>query len=215
MKILVACEYSGIVRDAVGVGSGDLLGASKTCDILLEPIKRTDPRILTNMAIHYSQPKGFVGRNICYAVMLEGVCYGSIAGGSATRFLPGREIVGTLNNGVNNIFYHIERVDGKYPCRWFTVRVLEKYRAAIERDWLEKYGDAVLWHETLVELPRTGECYIRDGWTLAGQTKGFTCKRIAGTGTDSWSGKRVWDTKNLRPKHVFVRTPNNEVSHGT
>lgn len=190
------------------VGSSVLLGASKECDILLEPIKRTDPRILTNMAIHYSQPKGFVGRNICYAVMLAGVCYGSIAGGSATRFLPGREIIGTLNNGVNNIFYHVERVDGKYPCRWFTVRVLEKYRAAIERDWLAKYGDAVLWHETLVELPRTGECYLRDGWTLAGQTKGFTCKRIAGTGTDSWSGKRVWDTKNLRPKHVFVRTPN-------
>ncbi len=90
------------------VGSSVLLGASKECDILLEPIKRTDPRILTNMAIHYSQPKGFVGRNICYAVMLAGVCYGSIAGGSATRFLPGREIIGTLNNGVNNIFYHVE-----------------------------------------------------------------------------------------------------------
>lgn len=191
--------------------SGVWLGASKTCDILLEPIKRTDPRILENMAIHYSQPKCFVGRHICYAVMLAGVCYGSIAGGSATRFLPGREIVGTLNNGVNNIFFHVERVNGKYPCRWFTVRVLEKYRAAIERDWLAKYGDAVLWHETLVELPRTGECYLRDGWTLTGQTKGFTCKRIAGTGTDSWTGKRVWDTKNLRPKHVFVRTPNNVI----
>lgn len=190
------------------VVSSSRLGASKACEIVLEPIKRTDPRILANMEIHYSQPKGFVGRNICYAIMVAGVCYGSIAGGSATRFLPGREIVGTLNNGVNNIFYHVEKANGKYLCRWFTVRVLEQYRTAIERDWLAKYGDAVLWHETLVELPRTGECYLRDGWTLAGQTKGFTCKRIAGKGTDSWSGKRVWDTENLRPKHVFVRSPN-------
>ncbi len=175
--------------------------------LVLEPIKRTDPRILANMAVHYSQPKGFVGRNICYAVMDGGVCYGSIAGGSATRFLPGRIVRGGLNNGVNNIFFHVERVEGRYPCRWFTVAVLEAYRAQVEADWKAKYGDDVLWHETLVELPRTGECYLRDGWTLVGQTKGYTCKRVAGVGTDSWSGKRVWDTTNLRPKHVFVRLP--------
>lgn len=59
--------------------------------------------------------------------------------------------------------------------------------------------------ESLVELPRTGECYKRDGWTLVGQTIGYTCKRVAGKGTDNWSGKRVWDTKNLRPKLVFCR----------
>ena len=187
--------------------------SAKTCEIVLEPIKRTDPRILANMAIHYSQPKGFVGRNICYAVMVDGLCYGSIAGGSTTLHLPGRETIGTLNNGVNNIFYHVEKVNGKYPCRWFTVRVLEKYRAAIERDWLVKYGDTVLWHETLVELPRTGECYLRDGWKLVGQTKGFTCKRTGGKGSDSWGGKRVWDKKNLRPKHVFTRQPDEKQSN--
>lgn len=176
----------------------------------LEPIKRTDPRILKNMATHYSQPKGFVGRNICYAILDSGVCYGTIAGGSATRFLPGRNIIGNLNNGVNNIFFHVERVNGKYPCRWFTVKILETFRWAIEGDWKSKYGDDVLWHETLVELPRTGECYLRDGWTLVGQTKGYTCKRVAGKSTDNWTGKRVWDTKNLRPKHVFVRTTQNK-----
>lgn len=56
----------------------------------LEIIKRTDQRILSNMAIHYSNPKGFVGRNICYAVMYNNMYYGSIVGGSATLHLPNR-----------------------------------------------------------------------------------------------------------------------------
>lgn len=47
--------------------------------IELEPIKRTDPRILDNMAIHYSAPKGFVGRNICYAVIWGGSVTGRLS----------------------------------------------------------------------------------------------------------------------------------------
>jgi len=181
----------------------------------LEPIKRTDPRILANMSIHYSAPKGFVGRNICYAVMCDGVCYGSIVGGSATLHLPGRnEFFGLpsrptsehLNRIVNNIFYHVEKVNGAYPkIRWFTAEVLALFRAQVVTDWKVRYGDEVLGFETLVELPRTGACYKQDGWSLIGQTKGYTCKRTAGKGTDNWSGKRVWDTEHLRPKLVFAR----------
>lgn len=167
-------------------------------------VKRTHPILLENMAIHYSKPKGFVGRNICYLIMFADTCYGSIVGGSATRFLPGRTVLGNLNNGVNNIFFHCDRVVN-YPCREFVPKVLSNYRRRIEWDWFHDYGDEVLWHETLVELPRTGECYKRDGWELVGQTKGYTCKRIAGKGTDSWTGKRVWDTVNLRPKLVFIK----------
>lgn len=173
--------------------------------IRLDVIKRTDPRILQNMAVHYSQPKGFVGRNICYAIMVKGDYYGAIVGGSATRHLPGREVKMSLNNGINNIFYHVERVGDKYPCRWFTVKVLEVYREQVEVDWKRKYGDTPLWHESLVELPRTGSVYLKDKWSLVGQTKGFTCKRVAGEGTDSWTGKRVWNCVDLRPKLVFVR----------
>ena len=161
------------------------------------------------MAVHYSAPKGFVGRNICYAVMYGDIYYGSIVGGSATLHLPGRNEffthIYTLDNIVNNIFFHIEKVEGRYPMRWFTVEVLKAFRAQIASDWKAKYGDDVIGFESLVELPRTGECYKRDGWTLVGQTKGFTCKRTAGKGTDNWSGKRIWDTKNLRPKLVFCR----------
>ncbi len=181
--------------------------ANKSSELCLIPIKRTAEEMLGNMDGHYSKPLGFVGRNICYAIVHDGLCYGSIAGGSATRFLPGRKVIGILNNGVNNIFYHVEKRDGQYPFRNFTSSVLKLYRKTVERDWSERYGDTVLWHETLVELPRTGECYRRDGWCLTGQTKGFTCKRTAGQGTDSWSGKRVWDMGTLRPKLVFVKFP--------
>jgi hypothetical protein len=179
----------------------------------LQIIKRTEPNLLKNMAIHYSQPKGFVGRNICYAVWYGEVLYGHIVGGSATRFLPGRnEFFGsefTLNTVVNNIFYHIEKQGGDYPLRNFAAKVLQLFREVVALDWLVKYGDKVLGFESLVEKPRTGDCYKRDGWKLVGETVGYTCKRVAGKGTDSWSGKRVWDTKNLRPKLVFVRLTNN------
>jgi len=178
----------------------------------LVKIKRTDPRLLANMAVHYSKPKGFVGRNICYAVMWNNTYYGAIVGGSATLHLAGRndyfEITkAELNNIVNNIFFHVEKVDNKYPCRWFTVEVLKAFRAEIQLDWWDKYADNVIGFESLVELPRTGDCYKKDKWDLVGQTTGFTCKRVAGKGTDSWSGKRVWNTdkNSLRPKLVFCK----------
>lgn len=183
--------------------------------LVLETIKRTDTRILANMAIHYSQPKGFVGRNICYAILYDDLFYGSIVGGSATLHLPNRnEYFGIdkskLNNIVNNIFFHVEKQDNSYPCRWFTCRVLSAFRTQIVLDWGKKYNDSVIGFESLVELPRTGECYKKDGWELIGQTLGYTCKRTAGIGTDDWTGKRVWDTKNLRPKHVFVKKANDD-----
>jgi len=179
--------------------------------ITLDKTKRTDKRLLELMGVHYSKPKGFVGRNICYAILYDGTYYGHIVGGSATRFLPGRdEFFGFdckdhLNNIVNNIFFHIRKVDGKYPERNFVPKVIRAWRKQITLDWERKYGDRVMGYESLVELPRTGEIYKRDGWTEVGVTKGYTCKRIAGKGTDSWTGKRVWDTENLRPKRVFCK----------
>ena len=177
-------------------------------------MKRTDPRILDNMAHHYSQPKGFVGRNICYAIVCDDAYYGAIVGGSATLHLVGRDEFfgftketkrGLLNQVVNNIFFHAERLNGRYPIRNMLPRVLGMWREQIVDDWRVKYGDDVIGFESLIELPRTGETYKRDGWTEVGITKGQTCKRVAGKGSDTWSGKRVWDTKNLRPKRVFVR----------
>lgn len=176
----------------------------------LKITKRTDSRLLERMENHYSQPKGFVGRNICYAIYYDNVYYGHIVGGSATRFLPGRnEFLGTdikqLNHIVNNVFYNISKVDDKYPTRNFTIKVLQQFVKQCTQDWEEKYGDKVLGFESLIEKPRTGDIYIRSKWILVGETVGYTCKRIKGKGTDKWTGKRVWNTdkNSLRPKLVF------------
>lgn len=182
--------------------------------ITLTDIKRTDPRLLLDMNGHYSQPKGFVGRNICYAISFEGVYYGSIVGGSSTLHLPGRDEFFNITKDtksqllkalVNNIFFHIEKKGGEYPARNIVPLVLKTFRLRMVVDWEEKYGDKVIGFESLVELPRSGDAYKRDGWVEVGTTKGYTCKRVGGKGTDSWSGKRVWDVDNLRPKRVFVR----------
>lgn len=168
--------------------------------------------IVKDMENHYSKPKGFVGRSICYRITYNWQTYGHIVGGSSTKFLPGRnEFFDSiyknweLNNIINNIFFHIEPKEGKYPIRNFSQKVLELFQKTIKRDWEYKYMDKVLGFETLIELPRSGEIYKRNGWLNVGQTKGFTCKRIAGIGTDSWSGKRVWNTTDLRPKLIFVK----------
>lgn len=184
----------------------------------LKKVSRTDELVQQNMKDHYSRPKGFMGRNLLYSITYDGKCYGTISGGSCTLHLPGRnEFFGIvpenrqlkLKQIVNNVFYHIEKINGTYPIRNFVPAVLKEFRGRVIADWYERYGDPVIGFESLVELPRTGEIYLRDGWTLTGTTVGYTCKRvsekIAGPSTDTFSGRKVWDTKNLRPKHVFCR----------
>lgn len=183
--------------------------------IVLQRIPRTSTDILLSMQNHYSSPKGFVGRNICYRIIYEDLIYGHIVGGSATKFLPGRDKFFNflpLNNIVNNIFYHIQPglLDNKYPTRNFTSKVVEVWMETIANDWLVDYDDKVVGFETLVELPRTGELYKRIGYEVTGITKGYTCKREAGKGTDSWSGKRVWNTTELSPKLVLCKWWNRE-----
>lgn len=180
---------------------------------LIEIDKRND-LLLENMKNHYSQPKEFVGRSICYLVNYNDKNYGSIVAGSCVRHLKQRDeffdkIYNNkwwLENIINNIFFHIEPIEKKYPIRNFAQKVLSLFLITAKRDWEFKYGNDVLGFETLVELPRTGEIYLRSGFVNVGQTKGFTCKRIGGKGTDSWSGKRVWNTTDLRPKNILVKS---------
>jgi len=159
---------------------------------------------------HYSKPRGFVGRSICYAVLFDSVYYGHIVAGSATRFLPGRNeflgvTLGGLNSVINNIFFNVSPINGRYPARNFTSAVVRLFVEQSKRDWETKYGNTCIGFETLVEKPRKGNLYLRAGWTLIGETKGYTCKRVAGKGTDSWTGKRVWNMNpdELRPKLVL------------
>jgi hypothetical protein len=175
--------------------------------------KRTDERLLERMKNHYSHPRGFVGRNICYAILYDDIYYGHIIAGSATRFLPGRnEFLGIslsqLNNVINNVFYSVSKVNEQYPTRNFTQLVLNEFVKKSSFDWENKYGDKVVGFESLIEPPRTGELYRRCGWIkMENMTKGYTCKRVSekvvGMSTDSWGGRRVWDYENLRPKLVY------------
>ena len=173
--------------------------------------KRTDKNLLKLMEKHYSQPKGFVGRNICYAIYYDDVYYGHIVGGSCTLNLPGRNNFfkvdkSKYNNIINNIFYHIEKVKNKYPLRNFTTKVLKFWRKQIEKDWFKKYGNEVIGFESLIEPPRTADLYKKDKWKYLGKTKGFTCKRVPGKEKGVFKyGKRIWDYKNLRPKLVYAR----------
>ena len=171
--------------------------------LFFEKIKRTDYRLTSLMNIHYSKPKGFVGRSLCYAIWFDDIFYGCIVGGSATKNLPGRPKINNLNSIINNIFYHIERGIERYPTRNFTTMILKNWLPIVAQDWEKKYGDVVIAFESLVELPRTGDLYKKANFVEIGITKGYTCKREGGIGTDNWTGKRVWNTTNLKPKRVF------------
>lgn len=179
--------------------------------IKLERTKRTDSRLLKLMSRHYSKPKGFVGRNRCFAIYYDGVYYGHTVGGSATLYLDGRDEFFNLRSKddlvhiINNIFYHVERVNGEYPIRNFTTAIVQQWRKTAREDWEDYYGDKVWGYETLVQLPRSGELYRRDDWQKVGKTTGYTCKRTGGVGTDDWTGRRVWNTKELKPKWVFCK----------
>jgi hypothetical protein len=182
-------------------------------DIEFREIPKTNEKLKRNMEIHYSHPKGFVGRSVCFAIYYNNICYGHIVAGSATLHLPGRNEFFKdipLNNIINNTFYHIEKINDTYPIRNFTVECLKIFRNISPKFWKFKYGDDVVGFETLIELPRTGEIYKRDNWTYVGTTKGFSCKRVAGQGTDSWGGKRIWNKniEDLKPKLVFCKYAN-------
>ena len=82
------------------------------------------------------------------------------------------------------------------------------WRKHVVIDWINRYGGEVIGFETLVELPRSGSIYKADNWTLVGQTKGFTCRRVSGTETGVFSGgRRIWNTNKdeLKPKLVFCK----------
>ena len=179
--------------------------------ISLITIPKNNKYLKASMQKHYTKPKGFVGRSICYAIYFNETLYGHILGGSSTLYLKGRNEFfnidkSKLNNIINNIFYHVEKVNNKYPIRNFTTEVLKAWREQIKIDWQQKYGDKVIGYESLIEPPRTAELYKKDKWVLVGTTFGYTCKRIPGHEKGAFkTGKRVWNTKDLKPKLIFCR----------
>lgn len=199
--------------------------------LLLERIDKGDFNLRMASSAHYSKPGGFVGRFVAYAIHYDGAYLGVIVGGSATIHLQGRDRffslkTGELNRIVNNSLFHIERPWAEppfsylfaeegltisprrapYPARNITTIVLEAWRRQITEDWKEAYGDEVIGFETLVQPPRTGEVYLRDGWQKVAATKGWTCRRVGGQSkTESFGGRRVWAFDPSKSKLVFCR----------
>jgi len=158
------------------------------------------------MSIHYSHPKGFVGRQIIYKIFEDDKFVGAIVGGSATLHLPNRnEFFGDkfyIGGIINNTFYHLTEHNDKN----LGTKVLKIFRQQAVKDWEERYKDKVIGFETLIELPRSGSLYKADNWTYVGTTKGYTCRRQGGiSDTEKFGGVRVWDTKNLKPKLVYCK----------
>jgi hypothetical protein len=157
------------------------------------------------MSIHYSQPKGFVGRQIIYKIYDDELFLGVVVGGSATLHLPNRnEFFGDnfdLNKIINNTFFHLLPHEDKN----LGTKILKLWRKQVVIDWENKYYCKPIGFESLIELPRSGSLYKADNWTYVGTTKGYTCKRTGGVKTENWTGKRVWDYKNLKPKLVYCK----------
>lgn len=105
----------------------------------LYQVKNSNLQLRDYMKDHYSKPQGFVGRNLCYLVYFNETCYGAIVAGSATLHLAGRDDFFGLSGDktqkqreirtiINNTFFHLEKVNGKYPIRWqFTSKVLAAF----------------------------------------------------------------------------------------
>lgn len=154
------------------------------------------------MPIHYSQPKEFVGRSLHYAIYYEDTFFGCISWASCILLSKIRDSFFNIESrsqlvGIaNNIFYHVEPVV-KYPIRNFTTRVLLDSEEIVYKDWLDRYGDALIGYESLVEPPREGTLYKKAGYTLVGKTQGFQLKKPKQI--------KVYDTVNLKPKLVFCK----------
>ena len=73
--------------------------------LVLEPATKACAFVRALMRVHYSQPRGFVGRQLVYRIRFNGELYGAIVFGSAVKHLPGRQVIGSLNNGLNNTFF--------------------------------------------------------------------------------------------------------------
>ena len=177
--------------------------------IELRKAKKSDEDVQYLMSIHYSHPKGFMGRQLIYKIFDDDEFVGVIVGGSATLHLPNRnEFFGDkyyINGIINNNFFHL--IDN-HGDKNLGTKVLAKWRKQVVKDWEERYKDKVIGFESLVELPRSGAMYKADNWTLVGQTKGFTCRRMSGTEKGKFTGgKRVWNTNpdELKPKLVFCK----------
>lgn len=168
-------------------------GAQLALDTSLEAglsLERVSPSARAYAAFwarHYPGSKGAIGRQLHYLVWLDGRLLGIIAAGEAMfRCAPRDRALGLkLGDGepppgglVACSAFRVEDAPHGVPSQ-----VLALWRARAAADWCSAYGSAVRWWETLVEPPRIGTCFVRDGWRrLARRTAGVGARRPDGHG---------------------------------
>ncbi len=167
--------------------------------------KKSHAELIACMRVHYTQPKGLIGRSICYAIYYDKKYYGHIVMGSATMHLPHERASSNLNEILCNTFFHLRRPAEGYPCRNITSKILLAFERQAIIDWYVRYGDIPRAIETLVQPPRTGEAYLRVGYSQVGMTKGFTCERVKDETNKKWGTTKKWDYSNPQPKLVFEK----------
>ena len=154
--------------------------ANEAVKIILEKVKRTDPRYQDIRNRHYVANRGCHGQQMHYLVLLEKRVVGIISGASSVYAVKSRdEFFGltsdnkrvALNCIVNNVVFRLEE---HLPN--LGTQVLSMWRKQIAIDWESKYGVRVHGFETFVveEEWRKGSMYRADNWQAVGITVGST-----------------------------------------
>jgi len=164
--------------------------------IELKLTKQNDELARYYISNHYTKPRGFIGRNVTYLIVVNDCICGVIVGGSTSLHLLNRKnFFGDcdIQDIINNRLF---RLENNLPN--LGTQVLKIWRKQVCIDWNRKYNSNPIGFETLVKPPLTGAVYRADNWIFGGMTRGYTCKVPK-------HGVRVW--YKTEPRLIFFRKP--------
>lgn len=164
--------------------------------IELERVKQNNIFARYYISNHYTKPRGFIGRNITYLIIVDDDVCGVIVGGSTSLHLPNRfSFFGECNiqDIINNRLFRLEK---NVPN--LGTQVLKLWRNKVVLDWYSKYNSKCIGFETLVKPPLTGSVYKADNWFFGGMTKGYTAKAIK-----HGRKNRLWIK--IEPRYIFFK----------
>jgi len=124
----------------------------------------------------YKPSTQLVGRQINWLIRSNGEVIGSIGVGSSVMGMkPRDEFIGwdketRLKNLVKTCTNWRYCLNQKTT---YSSKILSLFCREAKKEWEKKYGNKLVLIETLIEPPYKGTCYIANGWTLVGQTKGL------------------------------------------
>ena len=164
-------------------------------NIELEQVKQNNPKAREYITNHYTQPRGFIGRNTTHLIKVDGSYCGVVVSGSTSLYLPNRkEFFGDpvdIQKIINNRLFRLEL---NIPN--LGTQVLKMWRKQVVLDWKIKYNCDPIGFETLVKPPRNGAVYRADNWFYGGMTKGYTARVPK-------HGVRVW--YRTEPRLIFFK----------